>query len=198
MPTELNGVSVTVNSKPAFVYFYCSAATDESCSQDQLNILTPLDNTTGPVPIVVTSGTVSSPPFMANLQAVAPSFLLFSPAGYVAATHANGGLLGPTTLYPGSSTPASPGEDVVLYAVGFGLPSTPLVNGSSTQSGSLPVLPVCTLGGNSAALSFAGLISPGLYQLNLRVPPSAASGNNPLSCSYRGATTAPGALITVQ
>ena len=120
MPTELNGVSVTVNSKPAFVYFYCSAATDQSCSQDQLNILTPLDNTTGPVPIVVTSGTVSSPPFMANLQAVAPSFLLFSPAGYVAATHANGGLLGPTTLYPGSSTPASPGEDVVLYAVGSG------------------------------------------------------------------------------
>jgi subtilase family serine protease len=55
MPTELNGVSVTVNSKPAFVYFYCSAATDQSCSQDQLNILTPLDNTTGPVPIVVTS-----------------------------------------------------------------------------------------------------------------------------------------------
>ena len=187
-----------MNSKPAFVYFYCSAATDESCSQDQLNILTPLDNTTGPVPIVVTSGTASSPPFMANLQAVAPSFLLFSPAGYVAATHANGGLLGPTTLYPGSSTPASPGEDVVLYAVGFGLPSTPLVNGSSTQSGSLPVLPVCTLGGNSAALSFAGLISPGLYQLNLRVPPSAASGNNPLSCSYRGATTPLGALITVQ
>ena len=49
----------------------------------------------------------------------------------------------------------------MLYAVGFGLPSTPLVNGSSTQSESLPVLPVCTLGGNPAALSFAGLISQG-------------------------------------
>ena len=198
MPTELNGVSVTVNSKPAFVYFYCSAATDQSCSQDQLNILTPLDNTTGPVSIVVTSGTVSSPPFMVNMQAVAPSFLLFSPAGYVSATHANGGLVGPTSLFPGSSTPASPGEVIVLYAVGFGLPSTPLVNGSSTQSGSLPVLPVCTLGGNPATLSFAGLISPGLYQLNLQVPPVASSGNNPLTCSYRGATTPPGALITVQ
>ena len=187
-----------MNSKPAFVYFYCSAATDESCSQDQLNILTPLDNTTGPVPIVVTSGTVSSPPFMANLQAVAPSFLLFNPTQYVTATHASGGLVGPTSLYSGSSTPASPGEVIVLYAVGFGLPSTPLVNGSSTQSGSLPVLPVCTLGGNPATLSFAGLISPGLYQLNFRVPPSASSGNNFLSCSYQGATTPPGPLITVQ
>jgi uncharacterized protein (TIGR03437 family) len=198
MPTQLNGVSVTVNNKPAFVYFYCSAATDANCSQDQLNILTPLDDATGPVPVVVTSGTVSSPPFMANMQAVAPSFLLFSPAGYVAATHANGGLVGPTNLYPGSSTPASPGEVIVVYAVGFGLPSKPLANGSSTQSGSLAATPVCTLGGNPATVSFAGLISPGLYQLNLTVPASAASADNVLSCSYKGFTTPAGDVIAVQ
>ena len=72
MPTELGGVSVTVNNKPAFVYFYCSAATDPACSQDQLNILTPLDNTIGSVPVVVTSGAVSNPPFTVSMQAVAP------------------------------------------------------------------------------------------------------------------------------
>jgi uncharacterized protein (TIGR03437 family) len=198
MPTQLNGVSVTVNNKPAFVYFYCSAATDPSCFEDQLNILTPLDNTVGSVPVVVTSGNVSAPAFAASMQAVSPSFLLFSAAGYVAATHLNGSLIGPTSLYPGYSTPAAAGELIVLYTVGFGLPSTTLVNGSSTQTGSLPVLPVCTVGGTPASLIFAGLISPGLYQLNLTVPASAASGDNLIACIYNGASTPTGDLLTVQ
>ena len=57
---------------------------------------------------------------------VVPSFLEFTPAGYIAATHLNFTLLGPTTLYPGASTPANPGETVIIYAVGFGNPSTTL------------------------------------------------------------------------
>ncbi len=198
MPTQLGGVSVTVNNKPAFVYFYCSAASDPGCVADQLNVLMPLDNTTGPVPIVVTSGTASTPPFTATMQTVAPSFLLFSTADYVAATHVNGSLLGPTNLYPGYSMPASPGETVVLYAVGFGLPSAAIVNGSATQAGSLPTLPTCTIGGNRAAVGFAGLISPGLYQLNVTVPASATSGDNLISCSYDGFSTPSGDLITIQ
>jgi uncharacterized protein (TIGR03437 family) len=198
MPTQLGGVSVTVNNKPGFVYFYCSAATDPACPQDQLNILTPLDNTVGPVPVVVTNGSVASPPFTVTMGAVAPSFLLFSTAGYIAATHANGSLLGPASLYPGLSMPAEPGETVVLYAVGFGLPATALMNGSATQTGPLPVNPICKLAGNAVTLNFAGLISPGLYQLNIVVPISAANGDNPVSCAYGGSTTPSGALITVQ
>jgi len=198
MPTQLDGVSVSVNNQPAFVYFYCSAETDPGCVEDQLNVLTPLDTTVGPVPVVVTSGSVSTPPFTATMQAVAPSFLLFGATGYVAATHVDGSLIGPTSLYPGSSTPASPGEVIVLYAVGFGLPSTTLVNGSATQSGSLPTLPVCRIGGKAAAVGFAGLISPGLFQLNLTVPVSAASGDNLISCTYGGFSTPLGDLITVQ
>ena len=199
MPTQLGGVSVTVNNKPAFVYFYCSAATDPACAQDQLNILTPLDNTIGSVPVVVTSGTVSTPPFTVNMQAVAPSFLLFSAAGYVAATHADNSLIGPSSLYSGLSTPATPGETIILWAVGFGLPVTPPVNGLSSQTGSLPVLPACQVGGYAAVLSFAGLNgSPGLYQLNLVIPATVANGDNAIGCTYNGSTTPTGDLITVQ
>ncbi len=208
MPTQLGGISVTVDNKPAFVYFYCSAATDPSCSQDQLNILTPLDNTTGQVPVVVTSGTASTPQFFANLQAVAPSFLLFDIAGHIAATHANNTgcaasdliycYVGPASLYPGSSVPATPGETIVLYAVGFGLPATALVNGSAIQTGSLPVLPVCQVGGTAAALIFAGLSSAGLYQLNLTIPSTAANGENTVGCVYNGSATPAGNLITIQ
>jgi uncharacterized protein (TIGR03437 family) len=196
MPTQLNGVSVTVNGKPAFVYFYCSAATTPACKTDQLNVLTPLDGTVGTVPIVVTSGATSSAPFMVKMQAAAPSFLLYGADGYVVATHLDNTLVGPTTLYPGYTTPAKPGETLVFYAVGFGLPSTPLVNGSSTQSGTLASMPVCRMGSSPAIVSFAGLIGPGLYQLNIIVPANGVSSE--LSCTYQGVTTPAGDLITIQ
>ena len=107
MPTNLQGVSVTVDGKPAYVYFYCSAATSTVCSADQVNVLTPLDNTVGPVQVVVTSGSAPSTPFTVNMQAVAPSFLKFGASNYVVATHSDYSLLGPASLYPGASTPAA-------------------------------------------------------------------------------------------
>ena len=197
LPTQLQGVSVTVNGKSAYVYFYCSGtAAGSICAKDQINVLTPLDGTVGPVQIVVNNGTTSSAPFTVNEKALAPAFLLFSPP-YVVATHANNSLLGPTTLYPGLSTPAKVNEQVVLYAVGFGLPTTPLTAGSSSQSGSIP-LPVCSVGTNPATVAFAGLISPGLYQINLVIPPGTPSKDNSISCTTGGASTPVGDMITVQ
>jgi endo-1,4-beta-xylanase len=196
MPTQLGNISVTVNGKPAFVYFYCSAATS-SCKQDQINVLTPLDNTVGTVPVVVTNGTASTAAFSVTMAATAPTPLLFNALGPIVATHLNYSLVGSGALYPGYSTPAAPGETVAVYAVGFGLPTTPLTNGSATQSGALPYIPSCTVGGLSATVS-AALISPGLYQLNLTIPATAKSGDTPVSCTYNGATTPAGAFVTVQ
>jgi uncharacterized protein (TIGR03437 family) len=198
LPVQLGGVSVTVNGKPAFVYYFCSAATSQICASDQINVLTPLDSTVGPVAVVVTNPSASSAPFSVNLKAAVPTFLLFGSSNYIAATHADGSLLGPASLYPGASTPARQNEVVTLYAVGFGLPSTPLVNGSSTQTGSLSTNPVCQLAGTPATILFAGLIGPGLYQINLTVPGSAPSGDNRLVCAYGGASTPAGDLISVQ
>jgi hypothetical protein len=48
MPTTLNGISVTINGKPAYIYFFCSAATSPICTQDQINVLSPLDAKLGP------------------------------------------------------------------------------------------------------------------------------------------------------
>jgi len=197
MPTSIGGVSVSVNSKPAFIVFYCSAATNTQCSQDQINVLTPLDNTIGTVPVIVTNGNTASPAFTTNLQAVAPSFLPLT-GPYIAARHADTTLVGPVSLYPGASTPAKPGEQITAYGVGFGLPSTTLVNGSANQSGALPTLPVCTIGGNAAKVSFAGLIGAGSYQLNLTIPLNAVDGDNPISCTYGGVATPIGNVISVQ
>jgi len=191
MPTQLSNVSVKVNGKPAYVYYI---------SETQINVLTPLDGAQGQVPVVVTNATNASTAFAATLGAVAPSFLLFGASKYVVATHANGSLLGPVSISaPGYSfTPAQPGETIILYAAGFGLPGTTIVDGSSTQVGALPALPVIQIGEASAEVQFAGVISPGLYQFNVVVPASASNGDNPVTASYGGLPTPAGSLIAVQ
>jgi uncharacterized protein (TIGR03437 family) len=42
------------------------------------------------------------------------------------------------------------------------------------------------------------VISPGLYQLNLTVPASAANGDNSIGCAYSGFSTPAGGLLAVQ
>lgn len=196
MPTELNGVGVTINGKPAYVYFFCSKVTTPACSEDQINVLTPLDAFEGEVPVVVRNGAVSSGAFQATKLPVSPSILRFSSRGDVTATHADGRLLGPATLFPGLSTPGARGETVSLWAIGFGPPTTPLVQGSATQTGSLPFTPACFLGGDPASV-VAALVSPGLYQLNVTIPNNAKSGDNPFYCTTPNDWTQT-ALITVQ
>lgn len=188
MPTQIDGVSVLVDGKPAYVDYV---------SPTQVNALTPLDATTGQVPVQLT-GPAGKTTANANLQAYAPGFFQFSGGPYVAATHANGSLLGPTSVFPGSSTPAHPGEIVILYANGFGQITPAIIAGSATQSGTLPSSPLVTIGGSTAAVQFAGAISPGLYQFNVQVPNTVASGDQPIVATYNGVSTQSGALITIQ
>lgn len=198
MPTQSGGVSVTVNGNPAYVWWFCSAATTPACATDQINVLTPLDSAVGVVPVVVTNGAFSSAPFIVNMQSPALSMLLVDQKGYILATHADGSLIGPVTLFPGASTPAKRGETIVLWAVGFGLPDGPIVEGSSTQSGPLPFFPSCFVAGNIPVIA-ATLISPGLYQLNVTLPNSAPVGDVPIFCIYTNKSFTPaGNLITVQ
>jgi uncharacterized protein (TIGR03437 family) len=199
MQPKLNGVEVTVNGKPAVVSFYCSGTpADSICKEDQINALVALDSTTGPVDVVVTNGGVASDPFSVTMSTVSPSLLRFKDdAKYVTATHANYSLIGPTSLYPGFSTPAAVGETIVLWTVGFGLPSTTLIPNGDKQSGPLPTLPVCQINGAASTVTYAGVVSPGLYQINLVVPNGATDGDNKISCTYNGKTTDAENLITV-
>ena len=188
MPTQLDGVSATVNGKSAYVYYI---------SPTQVNVLTPPDAMQGPVQVTVTNKGATSASFTAQAQPLSPSFFEFS-GGYVIGSHLNGSLLGPTTLYPGSSTPAAPNELVVLYANGFGPSSVPVVSGSSFQSGILTTLPVIQIGGITATVQSASLISPGLFQLNVIVPAKAPDGDNTITANYNGLATQSGVLITIQ
>jgi uncharacterized protein (TIGR03437 family) len=188
LPVQIDGVSVTVNGKPAYLY---------GISPTQVNILTPPDAISGLVPIQLTNNGAASSTFMAQAQAESPSFYVINGGPYVLATHADFSLIGPTTLYPGFSTPAQPGETIVVYATGFGPTSTPVVSGAISQSGTLPTLPAVTIGGAPATVIFAGLVAPGQFQFNMVVPSSLADGDQPMTATYNGLTTQAGTLINV-
>ncbi len=188
LPDQLDGVSVTVHGKSVYVYYI---------SPTQVNILTPPDAMLGPVQVQLTNNGVVSASATVPAQQVAPSFFVFNGGPFVAAEHVNGSLLGPTTLYSGLTTPAKPGEIVVLFANGFGATSTPVVSGSLTQSGTLSPLPVITIGGVTATVGFAGLVAPGEFQFNVTIPASLADGDQPISATYNVFSTQPGTLITV-
>ena len=190
MPTKLDGVSVTVNGKSAYVCYI---------SPTQVNILTPPDPMQGTVIVQVTNNGVLSEEFSVQAQPISPSFFILNGGPYVVAQHGTDySLIGPTSLYPGLTTPATPGEIVVLYANGFGPTSKPVVSGADTQSGTLSPLPIVTIGGFPAAVQFAGLISPGLFQFNVVIPDNAPSGDNPLVATYNGVEISPVVLLTIK
>jgi uncharacterized protein (TIGR03437 family) len=146
--------------------------------------------------------------FTVQAQTLAESFFVINGGPYVVAAHLSGSfctspiagvcLVGPPTLYPGYSTPAQRNETIVIYANGFGSTGVQVVSGSETQSGSLPAFPVIQIGNVTATVTFAGLISPGLYQFNVIVPATASSGDNTLTATYNGQKTQSGTLITIQ
>jgi len=193
MPTALDRVSVTVNGKSAYVYYI---------SPTQINILTPPDPMSGSVAVVVTNNGVVSSAVAAPAQALSPSFFAFGGGPYLAAEHVAGGgilpFIGPTSLYPGLTSPAKPGEIIVLYANGFGPVTAAIISGSASQSGTLAPLPTIKIGGVAATVQYAGLVAPGQFQFNVVVPTSLASGDQPITATYNGQTTQSGTLITIQ
>jgi len=201
MPTKLGALdNVMINGKPGYIFFYCSAATNSSCATDQINVLTPLkDGLQGPVEVIVTRSGTPSSPFLVSKVALTPALPLFDTKGHVVARHLDFSLLGPASLYPGSSTPAKAGETIILVAFGMGASTnlSTIPEGSATQSGPLAFTPRCWISGAQAAVA-AALISPGLFQMNVTIPAGTPSGDNPIVCVYPGFPFSPGGLIAVQ
>ena len=188
LPTQLDNVSVTVNGRPAYVYYI---------SPLQVNILTPPDALSESIQVRVTYNGMTSGAYAALAQAISPSFFVFNGGPYVAAVHSNGSLIGPTSLYPGFTTPASPGEIVMLYANGFGPTNVPVQSGAIAQSGTLSPLPVVKIGGVTATVQFAGLTAAGEFQFNVKIPASLTNGDQSITATYGGVSTQSGALITI-
>jgi uncharacterized protein (TIGR03118 family) len=189
LPTSLGGVSVTVNGKPAYVSYI---------STKQINVLTPVDATTGPVQVVVNNNGLASASVTATMQTYSPAFFLFKDGKSIAAVHAGGTLVGATALYAGESAPAQPGEEIALFGTGFGTTSPAISDGSLVGAPlAVTTAPTVTFGGVTAQVVYAGLISAGVYQINVIVPPSTADGDSPVVASVGSFTSASNAIVTV-
>jgi uncharacterized protein (TIGR03437 family) len=173
LPTTVNGVGVTVNGAAVPVNFV---------SNTQVNFLVPSTLSTGTAQIQTTNSGLISAAVMVNVDPLAPAFFTLgtnatSGNTYVAAQHANGTLIGPAATIK-SSTPAEPGETIVLYATGFGP--------TLASGGTLEVTPTIVIDGIAADLTFAGIVGPGLYQLNVHVPSTVTLGQDVLVVGLSG------------
>jgi uncharacterized protein (TIGR03118 family) len=202
LPTQLNGVSVTVNGEPAAVSYI---------SPTQVNFLVPPDIQSGAAQIVVTNNGLASTGATVTITATAPAFFILGAAdattgnSYIAAEHANGGVAGPPSLVTGiTSTPFNAGETMVLFGTGFGAtnPAAP-VGTLPTAALPLAVLPTVTVGGLPATASFGGLTGPGLYQFNVVLPAGTTIGGTgavvevPVTMTAGGAQTQAKAVVGV-
>lgn len=187
-PTSLDGTYVTIDGTPAFVAYI---------SPTQVNVQVPSAITASPATVIVTSGVGASAPYEIPLNLTQPGLLAppsFKVGGkqYVVALFPDGiTYVAPAGAIAGvTSKPASVGDTITLYGVGFGpvtpdvaagqiAPSTPNTISSPFQ---------IFFGTTPAPLEYSGLAPGivGLYQFNVVVPSVAPGNAIPLSFNLNG------------
>ena len=191
LPTQLDGVSVSINGKPAYVYYV---------SPGQINALAPDDPAEGrvQVEVIAPQGRVT---VKADKRRRSPAFFMFDPDGrkYLAAVHLDGSYLARPGLYSGLTTrPAMPGETIMLFGNGFGPTDPPTPAGELVnQPNRLASVVTLWVGGVWAEVEWAGVSGPGLYQFNMKVP-AVPNGDHAVVAEIDGFRTQAGAYITVQ
>jgi uncharacterized protein (TIGR03437 family) len=196
-PTSLNGTSVRVNGKLAYLWFV---------SATQINFQAPDDTATGPVPVSVstTAGTTST---TVTLASSSPSFSRLD-ATHIAAivleknfagdyTYSIVGPAGNSLGY--HTVPAKAGDSVVIFAVGLG-PTAPAVPSGMPFSGAAPVTGSISLSINGVPVTptFVGQTAAGLYQINLTLPSSLGTGDASIQITVDSAQGPKDAVISLQ
>ena len=186
-PTSLDGTSVTIGGQAAFVDFI---------SPGQVNVLVPSNVETGMQPLTVTVGSLTSAAYSVNVNTVqpgldAPPSFNIGGVQYAVALFADGTYVLPEGAIAGvTSRPAQPGDEIVLYGIGFG-PVTPdlaageLVRQVNTLASSFDI----SVGGTPFANPPYSGLAPnytGLYQFNMVVPANAGTGAMPLTFTVDG------------
>lgn len=196
-PTSLDGVSVTVNGKAAFIYYV---------SPTQININTPDDTATGPVQIQVrnalglsNSGTAIRGRVSPALQSIS-QFAIGGKNYVVAQTSDFRSFIGNPNMLAGLSfTQAKPGQTVLIFFLGGGPTNPPTPAGvvaaqNSPMASSFEV----RIGGVRAEVPFAGIVANtiGLYQLNVVIP-NVSAGDQPIELVVDGVNNGQSLVIAV-
>jgi len=177
LPNSVDGVTAMVNGQPASIAYI---------SPVQINLVTAMElPTSGSVTVTVSNNSLTSATVNVSAQLVAPA--LFVNGAYAAALHANNTVVGPTTLVPNNSTPAAPGETIVLFGTGFGVTNPAAVSGGVVSTPTpLLLTPAILFDNLPGKVVFAGLIATGVYQFNVVVPSGLPDGDVPVVASTAG------------
>ncbi|MCW5981803.1 MAG: hypothetical protein KIT09_27200 [Bryobacteraceae bacterium] len=192
LPSQLDGVSVMVNGKSAYVSYV---------SPGQINALAPTDRTEGNITVQVRTNQGTSETAIVAMRHCSPGFFMLSPEGgkYVAAVHLDGAYVGKAGLFgPALVTrPAAPGNMIQLYGTGGGETSPEIPDGKLIVQ-PLPLAERATVrfGSADVTVQFAGLVMAGLYQFNVVVP-DLPSGDYELTVEIEGVRSPGGKFITV-
>jgi uncharacterized protein (TIGR03437 family) len=192
LPTSLDDVQVRVGGQPAYISYI---------SPKQIDAVVP-SVATGPVEVTVKNSSGTSAPITTTAQAVQPAF--FQWGNYAVATTLDYTLAVKNGTFPGvTTTPAKPGEVIILWGTGFGptSPSAPTgVEAPSSPTYYTANTVTVTVGGKNATVYGAALAPgfAGLYQVAIQIPASLANGDYPLVAKISGAQSPSTTLITVQ
>jgi uncharacterized protein (TIGR03437 family) len=191
LPTELDGVSVTIGGKLTYI---------NAITPGLINVQAP-DVGNGPAAVVVTTDFGSSAPFATNSQLYSPAFFLW-PGNQPVATHLDYSLAAKGGTFPGlTAVPAKPGEVIILWGTGFG-PTNPVVPAGQEPTVAAPPTqnPVAvTLGGTPVPVLAAVLSTyAAAYVVAIQIPASMADGDYPIFASVNGAQSPANILLTVQ
>jgi uncharacterized protein (TIGR03437 family) len=195
-PTSMDGTSVTINGKAAFLYYI---------SPTQVNVQAPSDDALGPVSVVVTNNGAISAPAAVQYQASSPALLQWGGGQYAYAEitrNPDNAYIGNPAIVPGTFA-AKAGDILTLWVTGLGATNPPLPAGQQPQpvNGSFPtvsVAPTVTVGGVSVTVLGSILRYAGLYQVNVQLPASLPSGNLPVKVIQGSYQSPDGVLVAVQ
>jgi uncharacterized protein (TIGR03437 family) len=127
-----------------------------------------------------------------QINAIAPGLFAYTLNGrsYPAALFAGTSVIVATAgALSSASRPATGGDFIELYGTGMG-PTNPaapdgVVFNHAYAAADLTAFHV-TIGGRTATVSFAGLVSPGLFQLDVQIPTGLAGGDEPVMLTVGG------------
>ena len=190
LPTSLDGVSVTIAGKPAYLYYV---------SPTQINGVSP-DVGDSLVSVTVNTAAGTSSTVATNAHSAGPAFFSW-PLNQVVATRQDFTWAVKNGTFAGIGTaPTRPGEVIVLWGTGFGptIPPTPvgvLIPSDKTYIAANPVS--VTIGGLPAQV-YGTALAPGfagLYQVAIQIPPNTPDGDLPVIASIPGALATPATIL---
>ena len=174
--TTMNGTTVIIGGIPSPLFYV---------SPGQINVQVPfeLDSSKQYQVVVSANGAIATPQTIQMTPAV-PGLAAFGD-GTLIAQHLDGSLVLP-------SSPAQPGEYIVMYLLGMGLTSNQVSSGNASPGppglATPDVTATLTLGGQPVNILFQGMTPGlvGLYQIDIQVPQNTTGGNQLLVVSQNG------------